>query len=239
MTTEFERIEEVVAKWEDSGILGDHPDPANLALCLRTQTKLIDSGTGNADFRRTALAIVVKTLRENPRMLSGLLDGDGFSDVYCICDWRNPLKGSDEEITDAMEVVRLIQEKVPAGILFGGLYEKNGKVAEGYRKYKEWEKTQKKFYVDYDGVRFLDDGTAQLCGRNGDHPIGIGDMLGGEEVLKIEAYGTELDELGQGMTGFLTVTGVPGMVVEETDPELRKWIEEVRAKRRPVIRPGV
>jgi hypothetical protein len=128
LMTEFERIEEVVAKWEDSGILGDHPDPTNLALCLRTQTKLMDSGTGNTDFRRVALAIVVKVLRENPKMLSGSSGRRRFSDVYCICDWRNPLKGSDEEVTDAMEVVRLIQEKVPGGILFGGLYEKNGKV---------------------------------------------------------------------------------------------------------------
>jgi hypothetical protein len=105
-------------------------------------------------------------------------------------------------------------------------------VAEGYRKYKEWEKTQKQFYVDYDGIRLLDDGTAQLCGRNGDFPISVGDMLGGEEVLKIEAYGRNLGELCQGMTGFLIMTGVPGMMVEETYPETRKWIEEVRAKKK-------
>ena len=126
--TEFERIEEITQKWEEAGLLDGSPEPANLALCLRTQTKLMDEGKGDPVFRRTALAVVVKLLREKPSMLCGALETEGLSDVYYLCEWNQPTEGSVEQARWGNELVRLIQEKVPEKIVFGGLYEKAGKV---------------------------------------------------------------------------------------------------------------
>lgn len=126
--TDFERIEEITQKWEQAGLLDGSPDPANLALCLRTQTRLMDEEKGDPVFRRTALAVVVKLLREKPTMLCGALDADGLSDVYFLCEWNQPAEGSDEQVRWGNQIVRLIQERVPTGIVFGGLYEKDGKV---------------------------------------------------------------------------------------------------------------
>ncbi len=126
--TDFERIEEITQKWEEAGLLEGSPDPANLALCLRTQTRLMDDEKGDPVFRRTALAIVCKLLREKPTMLCGALETQGLSDVYYLCDWSKPEQGSDEQVRCGNEIVRLIQEKVPEKIVFGGLFEKAGKV---------------------------------------------------------------------------------------------------------------
>jgi hypothetical protein len=58
-----------------------------------------------------------------------------------------------------------------------------------------------------DGYRYV------LVGRNGDVPLLLGDLLNHCKIIKIEAYGRELDMCGQGMTARLTIEGKYSMAV--------------------------
>lgn len=65
---------------------------------------------------------------------------------------------------------------------------------------------RKEFIVGLGEVQEIDGGYV-VVGRNGDKPIKVGDYMNNCRVEKIEAYGRELPELGEGMTGAITLKG--------------------------------
>lgn len=99
---------------------------------------------------------------------------------------------------------------------------------KAYEEYLEWEKTSKFFVCGHEDIKMLPDGTCQVYIRNGDRQINVGDWLGGTEVLKIYAYGKELQSIGQGTTGVLILSRLPTLTVEETHPDFVKWLKDVR-----------
>lgn len=99
-----------------------------------------------------------------------------------------------------------------------------------HEEYKEWKKTQKEFITEFDWIKKNDDGTVAMCIRNGDFTFKVGDWFGGQEVLKFEAYGKELDICGQGMTGIVTLSGMPMLVITEDTPYMVEFIKARKSK---------
>jgi hypothetical protein len=89
----------------------------------------------------------------------------------------------------------------------------------------------KELYVTYDGIKIGKD-SVQLAIRNGDESFKVGDWFGGREVLKIEAYGKELNECCSGLTAVVTMSDIPLFAISETSPELVQWLKELRNKKR-------
>ena len=64
----------------------------------------------------------------------------------------------------------------------------------------------KHFQVDFRDIQRTAE-AYQVSGRSvGDEPISLGDFLNGLEVVKIYAYGRELDECPPGLTAALTLS---------------------------------
>ena len=52
--------------------------------------------------------------------------------------------------------------------------------------------------------------------RNDNKVFRLGDIYGGARVIKIEAYGKELEECGEGMTAAITFDRMPGFSIVES-----------------------
>ena len=52
--------------------------------------------------------------------------------------------------------------------------------------------------------------------RNDNKPFRLGDIYGGARVIKIEAYGKELEECGEGMTAAVTFNRIPCFSIVES-----------------------
>lgn len=75
----------------------------------------------------------------------------------------------------------------------------------------------------------------EVCCRNGDENLSLGDKLENAEIIKIEAYGQTLPMLGSGMTGRLTLRcdGELSFCLKqrEPDPEFEAWCDRRREER--------
>ena len=111
-------------------------------------------------------------------------------------------------------------------------YSPDPEAVAAHQKYLEWKKGAAELVVDYEHVFPQQDGTVILHVRNGDRDLRVGAWVGGQEVLKVEAYQKELDRLPGGWTGIVTLAGMPGFTVEETYPEFAEWLRTARARRK-------
>jgi hypothetical protein len=98
-------------------------------------------------------------------------------------------------------------------------------------QYTEWAKTRKQFIVDYGDIH-VNNGFVMMDVRVGDHSIKIGDCMSSATVLKIQAYGKDLEETGAGLTCRLTLDQMPTFLVQETPPDFFKWIKEHKELRK-------
>ena len=128
--TEYEKIERITDQWEEVGLMPNHPDQKNVALCLRTQAKVVATKALDPHFARISIPAVARTLVEKPDALSGGFDPDGLTEVFFLCHWNPPVEGEheDADISRTMGIVQAIKANVPEGTVFGGLVEKKGKV---------------------------------------------------------------------------------------------------------------
>ena len=93
--------------------------------------------------------------------------------------------------------------------------------------YQMWKNTRKEFFpVEFHNIRV--DGKVEMPVRVGDHSIRIGDCMGGATVLRIQAYGKELEETGAGLTCWLTLDRMPYFTVLESYQEDVKQLKEMR-----------
>ncbi|NIQ14762.1 MAG: hypothetical protein GTO02_10300 [Candidatus Dadabacteria bacterium] len=61
--------------------------------------------------------------------------------------------------------------------------------------------------------------------RNGDKPFKIGDIYGCAKVLKIQAYGKDLEECGEGMTAAVTFDRLPSLSIVENKMSQEEYDE--------------
>jgi hypothetical protein len=99
------------------------------------------------------------------------------------------------------------------------------------KEYKEWKKTRKQFITHFNDIT-IRDGKIVMFIRNDDKTLKVGDSFGGATLLKIEAYGHELQELGEGMTAALTFDDMPIFYVQEDSPDYVKWRQEVKSNQK-------
>jgi len=97
----------------------------------------------------------------------------------------------------------------------------------------EWKKTQKEFIVEHENFRELPDGTVLIIGRVGNHSIKVGDSMGYAKVLKIQAYGKELSETGEGLGCGITFDRMPYYHIMESYPNYEEWKERCSKTSQP------
>jgi hypothetical protein len=125
-TTDYEQIEKMTEQWEKVGLFPDHPDQANLVLCIRTQAKVAEF---DVVLQAISIPALVRCLRDQPTKLVGVLETNGLSDVYPLCDWDDPVEDVPARDTEIFhKIVEGISEKVPDGTMFGGIVKKNEKL---------------------------------------------------------------------------------------------------------------
>lgn len=91
-------------------------------------------------------------------------------------------------------------------------------------KYEEWKKTRKDFHFTFNDIKVID-GQVVITGYVGDHSIHVGDYIGGQKVVRIQAYGTDHEQSGGGLGCAITFNSMPSFVLEETDPEGAEWLD--------------
>jgi hypothetical protein len=99
------------------------------------------------------------------------------------------------------------------------------------KEFGEWWQTQKNYFIA-EHHKKLPDGRTIFTIRNAHKTIKLGDWYGGAKVLAIEAYGKQLENLGEGMTGLLTLSRMPMFVVHQDDPDCVEW-QEQKLKQQP------
>lgn len=72
------------------------------------------------------------------------------------------------------------------------------------------------FIVSYERIFPQPDGTVIMHVRNCDLNINIGDKFGGKTIIRLEAYRKELDFFSPGLTGSVTLDGMPMLSVHKS-----------------------
>jgi hypothetical protein len=92
-------------------------------------------------------------------------------------------------------------------------------------EYEKWYKTRKEILPEIFAWG-MDGKEITIPIRNCEQKIKVGEVFGGAEILKIEAYGKSLDYVGEGITCLITFSRMPGFTIVESEPSFARWVKE-------------